>query len=128
MASKNKLVAVKYGHKTIGVYIFFSIAGIRRLGDIIVHIQHNDEEKELAIRDLIHLHNRLVYTISSSNEDSCSYKDWTRQSRFAARLVLVATVVGRVIINCKGATIVVAWTVAVAVEIPFALAIVSLGA
>ena len=69
MASKNKLIAVKYGHKTIGVYIFFSIAGIRRLGDIIAHIQHNDEAKELAIRDLIHLHNKLVATISS-NEDN----------------------------------------------------------
>ena len=69
MASKNKLIAVKYGHKTIGVYIFFSIAGIRRLGDIIAHIQHNDEGKELAIRDLIHLHNKLVATISS-NEDN----------------------------------------------------------
>lgn len=69
MASKNKLIAVKYDHKTIGIYIFFSIAGIRRLGDIIAHIQHNDEEKELAIRDLIHLHNKLVTAISS-NEDS----------------------------------------------------------
>ena len=69
MASKNKLIAVKYGHKTIGIYIFFSIAGIRRLGDIIAHIQHNDEAKELAIKDLIHLHNKLVAAISS-NEDS----------------------------------------------------------
>ena len=69
MASKNKLIAVKYGHKTIGVYIFFSIAGIRRLGDIIAHIQHDDEAKELAIKDLMHLHNRLVAAISS-NEDS----------------------------------------------------------
>ena len=69
MASKNKLIAIKYGHRTIGVYIFFSIAGIRRLGDIIAHIQHNDEAKELAIKDLIHLHNKLVAAISS-NEDS----------------------------------------------------------
>ena len=69
MASKNKLIAVKYGHKTIGVYIFFSIAGIRRLGDIIAHIQHNDEAKELAIKDLIHLHNKLVATISSNGDN-----------------------------------------------------------
>lgn len=69
MASKNKLIVVKYGHKTIGVYIFFSIAGICRLGDIIAHIQHNDEAKELAIRDLRHLHDKLVAAISSS-EDS----------------------------------------------------------
>ena len=69
MASKNKLIAVKYGNKTIGVYIFFSIAGIRRLGDIIAHIQHNDEAKELAIRDLMYLHDKLVAAISSS-EDS----------------------------------------------------------
>ena len=69
MASKNKLIAIKYGHRTIGVYIFFSIAGIRRLGDIIAHIQHNDEAKEPAIKDLMHLHNKLVAAISS-NEDS----------------------------------------------------------
>ena len=69
MPSKNKLIAVKYGHKTIGVYIFFSIAGIRRLGDIIAHIQYDGEAKELAIKDLIHLHNKLVAAISN-NEDS----------------------------------------------------------
>ena len=69
MASKNKLIVIKHGHKPIGVYIFFSIAGIRRLGDIIAHVQHNDEAKELAIKDLIHLHNKLVAAISS-NEDS----------------------------------------------------------
>ena len=69
MASKNKLIAIKHGHRTIGIYIFFSIAGIRRLGDIIAHIQHNDEAKDLAIKDLMHLHNKLVATISSS-EDS----------------------------------------------------------
>ena len=69
MASKNKLIVIKHGYKPIGVYIFFSIAGIRRLGDIIVHVQHNDEAKELAIKDLIHLHNKLVAAISS-NEDS----------------------------------------------------------
>lgn len=70
MASKNKLIAVKYGNKTIGVYIFFSIAGIRRLGDIIANIQRNDEAKEPAIRDLMYLHDKLVATISSSAEDS----------------------------------------------------------
>ena len=70
MAKKNKLIAVKYGHKTIGIYIFFSIAGIRRLGDIIAHIQHDDEAKELAIRDLMHLHDKLVATVIKSNEDN----------------------------------------------------------
>ena len=74
MASKNKLIAVKYGHKTIGVYIFFSIAGIRRLGDIIAHIQHNDEAKELAIKDLIHLHNKLVAAISSNENNVFNLK------------------------------------------------------
>lgn len=69
MASKNKLIAIKHGHRTIGIYIFFSIAGIRRLGDIIAHIQHNDEAKEYAIRDLMYLHDKLIAAISSS-EDS----------------------------------------------------------
>lgn len=69
MAAKKKFIAIKYGHRTIGIYIFFSIAGIRRLGDIIAHIQHNDEAKEPAIKDLMHLHNKLVAAISS-NEDS----------------------------------------------------------
>ena len=74
MASKNKLIAVKYGHKTIGIYIFFSIAGIRRLGDIIAHIQHNDEAKDLAIKDLMHLHNKLVAAISSSEDSIFTHK------------------------------------------------------
>ena len=69
MTAKNKLIAVKYGNKTIGAYIFFSIAGIRRLGDIIVDIQCNDTAKEVAIRDLMRLHDKLVATISS-NEDN----------------------------------------------------------
>ena len=69
MASKNKLIAIKYGHRTIGIYIFFSIAGIHRLGDIIAHIQHNDEAKNLAIKDLMYLHDKLIAAISSS-EDS----------------------------------------------------------
>ena len=74
MTSKNKLIAVKYGNKTIGVYIFFSIAGIRRLGYIIAHIQHNDEAKELAIRDLIHLHDKLVATISNNENNVFNLK------------------------------------------------------
>ena len=75
MASKNKLIAVKYGHKTIGVYIFFSIAGIRRLGDIIAHIQHDDDEaKELAIKDLMHLHNKLVAVINNSEDSMFNLK------------------------------------------------------
>ena len=74
MASKNKLIAIKYGHKIIGIYIFFSIAGIRRLGDIIDHIQHNDEAKDLAIKDLMHLYNKLVAAISSSEDSVFAHK------------------------------------------------------
>ena len=74
MASKNKLIAVKYGNKTIGIYIFFSITGIRRLGDIIVHIQHNDEAKELAIRDLMYLHDKLVAAINNSEDSMFNLK------------------------------------------------------
>ena len=69
MASKNKLAATKYGYGTIGVDVFFSIADIHRLGDIIADIQTAGTDKEVAIRDLIYLHDKLVAAISSS-EDS----------------------------------------------------------
>ena len=69
MSSKNKLTATKYGYGTIGADIFFSIADINRLGDIIVDIQCNDTSKEVAIRDLMRLHDKLISAISSS-EDS----------------------------------------------------------
>lgn len=68
MASNNKLTATKYGYGTIGADVFFSIADIHKFGDIIARIQH-DETKELAIRDLMYLHDKLVAAISSS-EDS----------------------------------------------------------
>lgn len=68
MASNNKLTATKYGYGTIGADVFFSIADIHKFGDIIARIQH-DETKELAIIDLMHLHDKLVAAISSS-EDS----------------------------------------------------------
>lgn len=69
MASNNKLAATKYGYGTIGADVFFSIADIHRLGDIIVDIQCNDTAKEVAIRDLMRLHDKLIDAISSS-EDS----------------------------------------------------------
>lgn len=69
MASNNKLTATKYGYGTIGADVFFSIADIHRLGDIIVDIQCNDTAKEVAIRDLMRLHDKLIDAISSS-EDS----------------------------------------------------------
>lgn len=69
MTFKNKLIATKYGYGTIGADVFFSIADIHRLGDIIVDIQCNDTTKEVAIRDLTRLHDKLISAISSS-EDS----------------------------------------------------------
>lgn len=69
MASNNKLTATKYGYGTIGADVFFSIADIHRLGDIIARIQNNDETKEVAIIDLMHLHDKLIAAISGS-EDS----------------------------------------------------------
>lgn len=69
MASKNKLAATKYGYGTIGVDVFFSIADIHRLGDIIADIQTAGTDKEVAIRDLMRLHDKLISTIASS-EDS----------------------------------------------------------
>lgn len=68
MASTKKLVKPESGYGTIGVTVFFSIADIHKFGDIIARIQH-DETKELAIRDLMYLHDKLVAAISS-NEDS----------------------------------------------------------
>ena len=69
MASKNKLTATKYGYGTIGADVFFSIADIYRFGDIIADIQTSGTDKEVAIRDLMHLHDKLVAAIISS-EDS----------------------------------------------------------
>ena len=69
MSSKNKLTATKYGYGTIGADIFFSIADIHRFGDIIANIQRNDTAKEVAIRDLMCLHDKLISAIVSS-EDS----------------------------------------------------------
>lgn len=69
MASKNKLTATKYGYGTIGADVFFSIADIHKFGDIIARIQ-DDDTKELAIVNLMHLHDKLIAAISSSEEDS----------------------------------------------------------
>lgn len=67
--AKKSFTNVKYGYGTIGVNVFFSIADIYRLGDIIANIQRSDEAKEYAIRDLMYLYDKLVTSVSSA-EDS----------------------------------------------------------
>lgn len=67
--AKKSFTNVKYGYGTIGVDVFFSIADIYRLKDIIADIQKGDSAMEVAIRDLMYLHGKLVASISSA-EDS----------------------------------------------------------
>ena len=69
MDSNKKLTSIIHGYGAIGVTVFFSITDIYRFGDIIADIQTAGTDKEVAIRDLMYLHDKLVATINSS-EDS----------------------------------------------------------
>lgn len=69
MASKNKLAAAKYGYGTIGVDVFFSIADIYRLKEMVANLQTTCVAGEVATRDLMRLHDKLIAAIISS-EDS----------------------------------------------------------
>lgn len=69
MASTKKLVKPESGYGTIGVNVFFSIADIYRLKEMVANLQTTCVAGEVAIRDLMYLHDKLVAAISSS-EDS----------------------------------------------------------
>ena len=67
MAKKN-FTNVKYGYGTIGVDVFFSIADIYRLKDTIADIQKGDSAKEVALRGLMNLHDRLVGALGNADD------------------------------------------------------------
>ena len=69
MASTKKLVKPESGYGTIGATVFFSVADIHRLKEIVANLQTTCVAGEVAIRDLMYLHDKLVAVISSS-EDS----------------------------------------------------------
>ena len=69
MASNKKLVKPESGYGTIGVNVFFSIADIYRLKEMVANLQTTCVAGEVAIRDLMYLHDKLVAVISNS-EDS----------------------------------------------------------
>lgn len=69
MASTKKLVKPESGYGISGATVFFSVADIYRLRDIIDAINKGGTNGEEAMRWLVNLHTRLADTISSS-EDS----------------------------------------------------------
>ena len=69
MAARKSLVKPESGYGTIGVNVFFSIADIYRLKEMVANLQTTCVAGEVAIRDLMYLHDKLVAAISNS-EDS----------------------------------------------------------
>lgn len=69
MAARKNLVKPESGYGTIGVNVFFSVADIYRLKEMVANLQTTCVAGEVAIRDLMYLHDKLVAAISSS-EDS----------------------------------------------------------
>lgn len=65
MASTKRLVKPESGYGVIGVNVFFSIADIYRLRDIIDAINKGGANGEEAMRWLVNLHTRLADAISS---------------------------------------------------------------
>ena len=69
MASTKKLVKSESGYGVIGATVFFSVADIYRLKEMVANLQTTCVAGEVAIRDLMCLHDKLIAAISSS-EDS----------------------------------------------------------
>ena len=65
MAARKNLVKPESGYGTIGVNVFFSIADIYRLRDIIDAINKGGANGEEAMRWLVNLHTRLADAISN---------------------------------------------------------------
>ena len=68
MAAKKSLVKAESGYGTIGVNVFFSVADIYRLKDTIADIQRGDNAKEVALRGLMNLHDRLVGALDNTGD------------------------------------------------------------
>ena len=66
--AKKSFTNVKYGYGTIGVDVFFSVADIYRLKDTIADIQKGDSTKEVALRGLMNLHDRLVGALGNTDD------------------------------------------------------------
>lgn len=66
--AKKSFTNVKYGYGTIGVDVFFSIADIYRLKDTIADIQKGDSAREVALRGLMNLHDRLVGALGNADD------------------------------------------------------------
>ena len=69
MASTKKLVKPESGYGIIGATVFFSVADIYRLKEMVANLQTTCVAGEATIRDIMYLHDKLVAAISSS-EDS----------------------------------------------------------
>ena len=69
MAARKSLVKPESGYGTIGVNVFFSIADIYRLKEMVANLQTTCVAGEAAIRNLMYLHDKLIAAISNS-EDS----------------------------------------------------------
>ena len=66
--AKKSFTNAKYGYGTIGVEVFFSIADIYRLKDTIANIQKGDSAREVALRGLMNLHNKLVDALDNTGD------------------------------------------------------------
>ena len=68
MAARKSLVKPESGYGTIGVNVFFSIADIYRLKDAIADIQKSDSAREVALRGLMNLHDKLVGALDNTGD------------------------------------------------------------
>ena len=68
MAARKSLVKPESGYGTIGVEVFFSIADIYRLKDTIADIQKGDSAREVALRGLMNLHDKLVGALDNTGD------------------------------------------------------------
>ena len=68
MAARKSLVKPESGYGTIGVNVFFSIADIYRLKDTIADIQKGDSAREIALRGLMNLHDKLVGALDNTGD------------------------------------------------------------
>ena len=68
-STARKLVKSETGYGTIGVNVFFSVADIYGLKDIIADIQRGGDDRDVAVMGLMNLHDKLINALNN-NEDS----------------------------------------------------------